>query len=120
MSFRKGVMLIVAGLFMAPLVHADNELSPTRYDLYSWKDGHEWNYSLIPADKSHMVDAEIKQANPAQGTSKMKAKLLDMREGDKITWQQRSEGGFVIPPNPVVEEIQDYANSVGVKVSVVH
>jgi len=93
--------------------------TPAKYVMYSWKDGNEWDYSLLPASKEHQVLAEIKhKGGPLRGAGKIKEKLLAMKEGDKITWQARTETGLVYPPNPVMEDIVGYARTVGVKLSI--
>lgn len=96
-------------------VSAENTV-PQTYEIYSWKNGNEWDYAVIPAGHNEAKAAvEIKQAGgPLRGASKVKEKLLAMKEGDQISWQERPKSDMVYPPNLVMEDINQYAQSVGV------
>jgi hypothetical protein len=116
-GLRLALFFAGAAVLWKPL-HADN-VTPAKYDLYSWKDGNEWDYSLLPVSKQHEMLAEIKHVGgPLRGPGKIKEKLLAMKEGDKISWRARAENGLVYPPKPVMEDIRDYAKTVGVKLSI--
>ena len=109
------LVLFSAVILLKPAFAVDG--GPAKYELYSWKDGNEWDYSLLPVSKEHRLLAEIKhKGGPLRGAGKIKEKLLSMKEGDQIFWQARVENGLVYPPNPVMEDIGDYAKTVGVKV----
>jgi hypothetical protein len=72
---------------------------------------------LPAAHNTAKAAVEIKQdGGPLRGTSKVKEKLLTMKEGDTISWQERAESGMVYPPELVIEDIRGYAQAVGVKV----
>ena len=90
-----------------------------KFEIYSWKSGNDWDFSVIPAAQNTSKAAiEIKQSGgPLRGTSKVKEKLLSMKEGDSISWQERASSGLVYPPELVIEDIHAYAQSVGVKLN---
>ena len=112
-------VMVIAILGMMTLARADSEISGSMFELYSWQEGNTWNFSVLPASNARKLDTEIKHGGgPLRGLDKMKEKLLSMKEGDRIAWQERSDSGFVYPPNAVIEEISDYAKSIGIKVTV--
>ena len=114
MLFRSAISLFASG----PSAHAENKGS-SKFDLYSWKVGSEWNFSILPSTNEHKTTAEIKQSgSPLRGTGQVKEKLLDMKEGDKISWQERADSGMLLPPPLIMQDILDYAQTVGVKVVV--
>jgi hypothetical protein len=100
------------------LLYAKERAKPASYELYSWKKGNDWEYSLLPRPAKPKAAIEIKRlGGPLRGASKIKEKFLQMAEGDKIYWQERPDSGMVYPPEPVIEELKDYAETVGVKIT---
>lgn len=118
---KKGMLFAVLAVSLfgaSPCSCAENK-TPSKYDLYSWKVGNDWNYSLVPSTNEHKATAEIKNSGrPLHGAGQVKEKLLDMKEGDNISWQERAESGMLYPPPLVMQDITDYAQTVGVKVVV--
>jgi hypothetical protein len=116
-GLRFAFVLIGVMVMMQPVYAAIS--GPVKYVMYSWKDGNEWVYSLLPASKEHEVLAEIKHVGgPLRGAGKIKEKLLGMKEGDQISWKSRTEANLVYPPDPIKEDIEAYARTVGVKLSI--
>src|ERR1017187_6772164 len=106
-------IFVIVALGFITFARAESENSDSMFELYSWQDGHTWNFSILPASNTRKLDTEIKHdGGPLQGLDKMKEKLLTMKEGDHIAWQKRAESGFVYPPHSVIEEISDYAKSI--------
>src|SRR5690349_8955765 len=99
---RLMTFLALLAVQLSPVVRARAEETPdpqagakARYDLYSWKEGNDWDFSILPADPNRRADAEIRQKDSRlRGASKVKEKLLGMKEGDKISWQERADSGM--------------------------
>jgi hypothetical protein len=105
---------LAAGTFLGPISNLPAEGEPTTH-LYSWKVGQEWYFSLVPGGSLHMADVEIKRQNrPLRGPSKLKEHLYQVPEGNTIAWQERTESGLNYPPKEMVEDLRDFAQSVGV------
>jgi len=115
----KLISLVASLLVIIRPLAAEAPAQPSKYEIYSWKNGNDWEYSLLPASKNTTKAAvEIKhEGGPLRGSSKVKEKLLTMKEGDSVSWQERANSGMVYPPDLVIEDIKGYAQSVGVKVA---
>jgi hypothetical protein len=106
---------VFAGSLIGPVAAAWTEGEPTLH-LYSWKEGEEWFFSLVPDGSVHRADVEIKREKPPlRGPSKLKEHLYQMPEGNVVSWQQRAESGMKYPPKEIVDDLRDFAQSVGVK-----
>ena len=108
---------ILLGIIGLAEMSSAKDKKPHQFELYSWKSGNEWEYALVPAgSNSTKAAVELKNdGGPLHGAGKMKETLLKMKEGDKISWQERADSGLVYPPDLVMDDIKGYAQSVGVK-----
>ncbi len=104
--------VLVLGMLSSWVRAGDKPLS--QYDLYSWKDGNDWTYALLPASKERRIDTEIRQAGK-RGEGKLKQQILDLKEGTTITWLTRSESGMTYPPDTAIHDFKLLAQTVGVK-----
>lgn len=113
-----GLVVFLLAVGWCAGVSSPTYAASSNYELYSWKSGNSWEFSLLPGSNSDMAAVEIKRSGgPLRGTSKVKEKLLNMKEGDVISWQERAKSGMVYPPEPIIEEIADYAKAVGVHIT---
>ncbi len=106
-------VLIGFGLALATPAYAEH------YDLFSWKAGNDWAFAILSGmNNSTKAAVEIKnQAGHVLGVGPIKSKILSMKEGDSITWLVRPESGMRYPSDSAFMDLQDYALSLGVKLS---
>lgn len=107
-----------AGELTAPksVTQADAATLMTRaggtYELYSWKDGEEWNFILVSGTTRMSSFAEIVAANKAIGGVDGFIRVLGtMPKGTTILWNLREIKGFSFPDSKALEEIQSAADS---------
>ena len=88
------------------------------WELYSWPDGNDWNYSfLIGTDRLKSYDEVTTNEIIVTGKDSLKMVLDKFPEGEIITWigrgwLERCWGGnfnnLSLPPKDIIDEIKQY------------
>jgi hypothetical protein len=75
------------------------------YELYSWQDGNQWNFSLLVGTNREKTLQEIKAENTVlRGVDALTSALEQMPAGQYITWSSRETLSF--PAEDVIEQIE--------------
>jgi hypothetical protein len=75
------------------------------YELYSWQDGNQWNFSLLVGTNREKTLEEIKAENTVlRGVDAVTSALEQMPAGQYITWSSRETLSF--PTEDVIEQIE--------------
>lgn len=75
------------------------------YELYSWQDGKQWNFSLLVGTNREKKLDEIKSAKTVlRGVDALTSALEQMPEGQYITWSSRETLSF--PPEDIIEQVE--------------
>ena len=75
------------------------------YELYSWQDGDQWNFSLLVGTNREKTLEEIKAVDTAlSGVDALTAALEQMPSGQYITWSSRDTLSF--PPDDIIEQVK--------------
>jgi hypothetical protein len=82
------------------------------YELYSWQDGNQWNFSLLVGTNREKTLEEIKAENTIlRGVDALTAALEQMPAGQYITWSSRETLSF--PAEDVIEQIEKVCTDQG-------
>jgi len=94
------------------------------YELYSWQEGDDWQFTLITGTNRNKTIAEILSREPlvtgdgwvhihATGVDELKGTLSRIPEGEFVMWfsQFYGEGGetIALPPQDIVEDVASHA-----------
>lgn len=94
------------------------EESMKGYELYSWKSGDTWLFSLLAGTNREKSKEEITSADTAvEGTGAIEALLGSLRRGQSVLWLASGEEA-TLPPPEVVEEIRGFCEDAGVTLAV--
>jgi hypothetical protein len=75
------------------------------YELYSWKDGNQWNFSLLVGTNREKTLDEIKAADTTlRGVDALTSALEQMPAGQYITWSSRETLSF--PPDDIIAQVE--------------
>ena len=75
------------------------------YELHSWQDGDQWNFSLLVGTNREKTLEEIKAADTAlHGVDALTSALEQMPSGQYITWTSRDTLSF--PPDDIIEQVK--------------
>lgn len=118
----KAVKYLVLAFLVVPLLSgcgAASESPPTPfpesmkgYELYSWQEGNQWNFSLLVGTNREKTLDEIKAADTAlHGVDALTSALEQMPTGQFITWSSRERLSF--PPDEVVEQVKQSCEDKG-------
>lgn len=82
------------------------------YELYSWQDGDQWNFSLLVGTNREKTLEEIKAADTTlRGVDALTSALEQMPAGQYITWSSREM--FSFPPDEVIEQVKQNCEDKG-------
>jgi hypothetical protein len=82
------------------------------YELYSWRDGNQWNFSLLVGTNREKTLDEIKDTQTIlRGVDALTSALEEMPAGQYITWSSRETLSF--PPADIIEQIEQVCKAQG-------
>ena len=82
------------------------------YELYSWQDGNQWNFSLLVGTNREKTLDEIKDSKTVlRGVEKLTSALEQMPAGQYITWSSRDKLSF--PPDDIIEQVKQSCEDKG-------
>ena len=86
------------------------------YELYSWQDGDQWNFSILVGTNREKTLDEIKSADTVlRGIEALTAALERMPAGQYITWSSRET--LSLPPEDVIQQIEEICTNGGLILS---
>ncbi|HAS04645.1 MAG TPA: hypothetical protein DCR71_02630 [Dehalococcoidia bacterium] len=123
-----------AGKLTAGLSIADIDKLPSSmkgYELYSWQESGEWHFTLITGtNRNKFIEEMVSEEDivseggwikvHAVGVSDIKAVLSKLPRGESIFWSaglmgavETSDMVMEHPPQPIIDEIEGFANGLG-------
>ena len=82
------------------------------YELYSWQEGNQWNFSLLVGTNREKTLDEIKEAKTIlRGVDALTFALEQMPAGQYISWSSRETLSF--PPDDITEQIEKVCTDQG-------
>ena len=126
--FRRRIIACVLILlfFAIPHSHASQE-STKGYELFSWKSGNHWYYSLLPATSGVRSYEEITAAAVVRRDSAgVKAELEKLSRGDTVVWRSSAPRGatksatgkqlnVTLPSRARIKNIKSICDKLGIK-----
>ena len=116
----KTVKCLVLAILVIPLLSGCGKANqPTAfpesmkgYELYSWQEGNQWNFSLLVGTNREKTLDEIKaETTVLRGVEALTSALKQMPEGQYITWSARESLSF--PPADIIEQIEKVCTDQG-------
>ncbi|MDR0953721.1 MAG: hypothetical protein LBM71_06085 [Elusimicrobiota bacterium] len=90
------------------------------YELYSWHNGQNWAYSLLPSATTIASYKDITQASTViVGTDYMLESLTKLGRGAKVYWNLKKIKGFSLPDQKVVDGVKQAAKKDGITLEVI-
>ncbi len=121
------VIVVIVGLFMedrlksassAPFTGFGNPPSMKENTLYSWKSGDQWYFVLVTkGTPSRSVDEIKRNGIAVRGLDGLKKKLDELPRRQTVVWPA-SEEGLKFPPESIINQINRYCDSNGLKLEV--
>jgi len=82
------------------------------YELYSWQDGDQWNFSLLIGTNREKSLEEIKAADTAlHSVDALASALEQIPSGQYITWSSRETLSF--PTDDIIEQVKQRCEDKG-------
>lgn len=111
----KSVKYLIFTVLVVPLLSACGAASQTTptpypesmkgYELYSWQDGNQWNFSILVGTNREKTLDEIKDAKTTlRSLDALTSALAQMPSGQYITWSSRETLSF--PPEDVIKQVE--------------
>jgi hypothetical protein len=107
------------------------------YELYSWKSGRGWRFTLITGTNRLKTLAEVTSPESivegdwvkitVEGVPELKAILDRLPSGTHVGWWKKRDllpGSLIpparlaLPPSPLVEEIRSHSTALGIQLNV--
>lgn len=95
------------------------EKSMKGYELYSWQADGAWHYALVVGTNRLKTFDEI--ASPAgaiKSLDELRLRLGQLAHGEEIVWVTRPDARLALPPEPVVAEIKQACQDLGLNLTV--
>ena len=82
------------------------------YELYSWQDGNQWQFSLLIGTNREKTLEEIRSADAVlSGVDALTSALEKMPAGQTITWSSKETLSF--PPEDIIEHVEKICKDKG-------
>jgi hypothetical protein len=89
------------------------------YELYSWESRGEWYFALLVGTNRLKTRGEISSPKVrVRGLKALKKKLGRLAAGEEVSWSAGMVSGTAMPPERIVEEVENYCDSRGIIVRV--
>lgn len=99
-----GLLLSSCGAASEPPITPFPE-SMKGYELYSWQENNQWNFSLLVGTNREKTLEEIKASDTTlRGIDALTSALEQMPSGQHITWSSRETLSF--PPDDIIEQVK--------------
>jgi len=86
------------------------------YELYSWKDGDQWKFSLLVGTNREKTLEEIKSADIVlSGVDELTSTLQKIPAGQYVTWSTRETLFF--PPEDILKQVEQTCKDEGLILS---
>lgn len=101
----------------APLTPAAGEESMKGYELYSWKNGDEWYFSILIGTNREKTVEEIQSSEATlKGIDDLKAVLESIPAGQYVTWTAVEPLKF--PPDEIIQQVEKICSDQGLNLSI--
>ena len=104
--------LLLAGCATAIRLAATPAESMKGYELYSWRDGNQWKFSLLVGTNREKTLDEIKSPDTALlGVDALKPALEVISSGQYIIWSSKHTLAF--PPDDIIKQVEQICKDQG-------
>jgi hypothetical protein len=90
------------------------------WELYSWQEGTEWRYSLLPGTNRLKFESEIKNPKTSRNLKEIEAEINQLACGEWLTWEGRKRDqkptascALAYPPRQTVLKLRALCARIG-------
>ncbi len=105
-----GLFISGCGVSAKPVSTLSTE-SMKGYELYSWQEGTQWNFSLLIGTNREKSLEEIKSAENILDFDALKTALEKIQAGQYITWYIKETLSF--PPDDIIQQVEQICKDQG-------
>ena len=85
------------------------------YELYSWKIRGDWYFALLVGTNRLKTRREVSSPKArVRGAEALKRKLDRLAQGEEVIWAGRLAPWAVLPPEKIVEDVNNYCGRRGI------
>lgn len=90
-------------------------------ELYSWKEGNEWRFSVLAGTNRYKSVREVKEQSKKMNLEQLLKRIAELKSGEELLWSQGRGVGkpsskeFAMPPAEVVSQIKSKSKERNVK-----
>ncbi len=95
------------------------------WELYSWKDGSKWRYSLLVGTNRTKFCSEVKDEKSVKTLEQLETSLAELKPAEWVTWERAKAPNLSdpcelsLPPADVVKRVKDLAKKLDISLHVV-
>ena len=90
------------------------------YELYSWKEGESWKFSLLTGTNRIKLYEEIRDPTYViDGIENLQKELVNLSPGESLFWISGRVPGVELPPTEVIETIRKYCSNANIELYIV-
>lgn len=105
-------LLLSACRSSVPQTAASFAESMKGYELYSWHDGSQWNFSVVVGTNREKTLTEIQSTDVALlGIDELKSTLEKISEGQYVTWSSKETLSF--PRDDIIKQVEQICKDKG-------
>jgi hypothetical protein len=99
---------------------AEKKRSFKGWELYSWQEGTEWRYSLLPGTNRLKFESEIKNPKTSRNLKEIEAEINQLASSEWLTWEGRGRDqkatancALAYPPRQTVLKLRALCARIG-------
>lgn len=101
------ILLCVSGLFLPESFADGRQKSFKGWELYSWRVGGEWRFSLLMGTNRQKQCDEIKSEKTALTLAKLREALQKLAGEESVFWAAKADGCVLaMPPDSIKESLK--------------
>ncbi len=82
------------------------------FELYSWKKGTEWYFSVLEGTTTVRQLSQIQDRDhQLRGVVFLKGRLASLPSGEKVYWREKPKRGLKLPPKEMIYDINRFADA---------
>ena len=95
---RMSVRYLMLLVLLLPIFALAHQEAAKGYQLYSWKVGSRWHYSLLPFSNGELTKEEIlSNSNVKIGDAAFRKELKKLARGQRVSWMSDAPEGVTTP-----------------------
>ncbi len=89
------------------------------WELYSWQQADNWDFSLVPGTNRIKTYEEITSEKSKIGLETLKHELGQLAKDEEIFWLINQVSNMSLPPNEIVDKVKTYCTEYNLKLYII-